>query len=255
MVAPTKITRGRRPIRQTGPRASAIEPTPPRAQTNHRGGFVALRRDHHPPTTNIFPTPPTHPTPTNGLRRPRRGSSILLRPSTDSFVHPPRMRAIQGRAQREWGVVNPGAQLPTTGHRVERGREDGGGTSKGGGARSDAADGGGDIHLPPTPELSGPAELRDLPPLVRQRPSPIGHDKMRAAEGFGCHFQGWRQHNLVWGGDRLTSRQNLALQAQYRVQGCDVPTVRRTDHGGEAAERPHDIARARARTRNTCTNS
>ena len=77
---------------------------------------------------------------------------------------------------------------------------------------------------------------------------------MRAAEGFGCHFQGWHQQQqqqktatqFHWGGFNWTYN-NWALQAQYRVQGCDDPPVRRTDH----IKVDHTILGARGRTCNT----
>ena len=137
--------------------AARSTPTTPR-QTNYAntgGGFVALRRDA---TFVIFPRPPTTKRQqTDFAARGFTTSKISFQLATD-YIVPPQRRVTTRPAQWERGFVAPGAQSPTTStHRVERGRECGGSTSKGGGASLMDEDGGDGVRLLPLPESSWPA--------------------------------------------------------------------------------------------------
>jgi len=124
------------------------------------------------PPPTIFPNA-TQPSNANDRTSPPAGVLLPNLPprSNDAIVHPPRMRANQGRAQRERGFVYPGAYQQGPLRRQGQERECGSSTSKGGGARSAVEDGGGSIRLPPTPDhLRGHRECR--PPYRRRRTTP-----------------------------------------------------------------------------------
>lgn len=106
-----------------------------------------------------LPQATNHPTPANGLRRPRIYYFQNILPTSHRLhIVPPQRRVTTRPAQWERGFVAPGAQSPTTStHRVERGRECGGSTSKGGGASLMDEDGGDGVRLLPLPESSWPA--------------------------------------------------------------------------------------------------
>jgi len=89
-------------------------------------------------------------------------------------------------------------------------------------------------------------------PLVRQRPSPIGHEQMTAAEGDGCHLQGWHQYKnktqrqFPWGDyttttihnkkDNTMRYHNKTMPPRHCPQGCDDPAGARITAYGQTEQ-------------------
>ena len=236
---------------------------PPRLHPT-RGWIRRLTTRPPPPQPRSPSSPAAHPS--NAIDRPSPPAGVFLpkdRPTSHRLHRAsPASESHRGRAQRERGVMTPGARSPTTGRRVEPG----GGVRKQyfqGWRRKVGGRGGRRQHPSPANAsmiVASRAEGFGTPrPTMAEPYRTRQSTHMRAAEGFGCHFQGWhqqqqqqqqqqqkQQHNSIGGGFNWTYN-NWALRAQYRVQGCDDPPVQRTDH----VKVGHTILGARGRTCNT----
>ena len=188
VVAPTKINQGRRPIQQSGPPASELEPTPPR-QHPHRG-WIHRPTTRSPPPSKSSPTPPIQPQPSTGPHRPRRvRQRHILRLAT---VVPSCCPSVEPtcRAQRAWGVMTPRAQSPAMDDVSSEGREKEAALPRVVEVCSLVGDGGGRQPPPTTARATEGAgcHLQGWQPTTTT-PSPT---TARATEGVGCHLQGWQ---------------------------------------------------------------
>jgi len=170
-----------------------------------------------PPRSRSPSSPAAHPS--NAIDRPSPPAGVFLpkdRPTSHRLFHraSPASESHRGRAQRERGVMTPGARSPTTGHRVE----------PGGGVRKQyfqgwrrKVGGRGWRRQHPSPAnasmiVASRAEGFGTPrPTMAEPYRTRQSTNMRAAEGFGCHFQGWHQQQqqqqqktatqFHWGGE------------------------------------------------------
>ena len=216
VVAPTKINQGRRPIQQSGPPASELEPPPPR-QHPHRG-WIHRPTTRSPPPSKSSPTPPIQPQPSTGPHRPRRvRQRHILRlatvvPSCRPSVEP------TCRAQRAWGVMTPRAQSPAMDDASSEGMEKEAALPKVVEVCSLVKWRGPGVHLPPQPEQQRePVATSKGGNRQQQQQYPPPPEQRRESDAIS---KGGKtdnnNNNILFGGGILMTRQyNIPVESFF----------------------------------------